>query len=96
MPAKRFTLITEHDRGPGAEPAVRRTRFDHFYEAAEYARNNLAPEVDGSTMPNVSQHHIDNYEKRGSSYTQGVFSGPNRYGAIINHRPHDPLEYPED
>lgn len=94
MERKRYTLVTQKGSLSGGEPEVRLTHFDS-HEDAEDAGKLLAPDVDGLTMPNVSPHLIEEFEAKGSEYSRGLFWHGNRYAAIIDHQPGEPMVYRE-
>lgn len=83
-PGKQFTVVTEH--AVKNQPGRRRARKADFetFDAALAHGQTLDPMAGGpgDVMPNIS-------EKWGShpGYEKGLFSGPNRYGVVINHRP---------
>ena len=76
--AARFKVLSQHNGN--ARPRSR--SFDTADAALAYGAT-LAPEVDGTTTPNLDcpalTKAIDN-----DTYFKGIFEGPNRFAVIID------------
>jgi hypothetical protein len=85
-PGRQFTVVTEHS--VKSSPGKRRARKSHFdtYEEAKAHGDTLDPMAGGpdDTMPNIS----DKWQQH-KGYERGLFSGPNKYGVVINNRATD-------
>lgn len=77
-----FSLVTEQHH-PTKGRVVKRQKFG-TYEEAHTAGQALDPATAGHVYPNVSDGA---WSKMRGEYERGLFSGPNRYGVIINHKP---------
>jgi hypothetical protein len=73
-----YVVVTHHTSG------TRTKKFGSFEEAHEHGKSldPMGPSG-GDVYPNIPDEVLDKYTARRHVYERGLFSGPNRYGAVM-------------